>query len=58
MTNGLVSEICRKLVQFMTLFHTLKHGRLMVEYMRLPRMSLIFLNLEKKPKMYMLNKHF
>jgi len=30
--NGLANEKCRKLVQFDTLFHTLKNGRPMFEY--------------------------
>jgi hypothetical protein len=32
MTNGLVSEKRKKLIQFATLFHTLKHGMPMHEY--------------------------
>jgi hypothetical protein len=31
-TNGLVNEKRKKLIQFATLFHTLKHGRPMHEY--------------------------
>jgi hypothetical protein len=30
--NKLANEKCRKLVRFATLFHTLKHGRPMLEY--------------------------
>jgi hypothetical protein len=31
-TNGLISEKCKKLIQFATLFHKLKHGKPMHEY--------------------------
>jgi len=51
MTNGLVSEKCRKLVQFATLFHTLKHGRPMFEYEAHTDLF-DFLNFEENPKMH------
>jgi hypothetical protein len=51
-TNGLVGEKCRKLVQFATLFHTLKHGRPMLEY-EVHKDLFDFLNLEENPKMHL-----
>jgi hypothetical protein len=48
-TNELVGEKCRKLVQFATLFHTLKHGRPMLEY-EVHKDLFDFLNLEENPK--------
>jgi hypothetical protein len=30
--NGVVGEKCKNLVQFATLFHTLQHGKPMLEY--------------------------
>jgi hypothetical protein len=52
--NGLVGEKNRKLVQFPTLFHTLKHGMLMLEY-ETHKDLFDFLNLEKNPKMHWTN---
>jgi hypothetical protein len=54
-TNGLVGERHRKLVQFATLFHTLKHGMLMFEY-EIHKDLFDFLNFEKSPKIHWTNK--
>jgi hypothetical protein len=43
--NGLVGEKHEKLVHIITLFHTLKHGRLMFEY-DIQKDLFEFLNLE------------
>jgi hypothetical protein len=51
MTNGLVGEKRKILVQFATLFYTLKHGRLMLEY-EVHKDLFDFLNLEENPKMH------
>jgi hypothetical protein len=46
-----ISEKCKKLVQFATLFHALKHGRPMLEYEA--REDIFdFLNFEENPKMH------
>ncbi len=50
-TIGLVSEKHKKLVQFATLFHTLKHGRPMLKY-EAHKELFDFLNFEKNPKMH------
>ncbi len=50
-SNGLVGEKHRKLVQFATLFHTLKHGRPMLEY-EVHKDLFDFLNFDKNPKMH------
>ncbi len=49
--NGVVGEKCKKLMQFAILFHTLQHGKLMLEY---DAHKEIFdsLNLENNPKMH------
>jgi hypothetical protein len=46
----LAGEKLKKLVQFTTLFHTLKHGRPMLEY-EAHKELFDFLNLEENPKM-------
>jgi len=51
MINGLASEKHTKLVQFATLFHTLKHGRPMFEY-EVHKDLFDFLNFEENPKMH------
>jgi hypothetical protein len=50
-TNGLAGEKHKKLVQFATLFHTLKHARPMLEY-EVHKDLFDHLNLEKNSKMY------
>jgi hypothetical protein len=50
-TNGLVYEKHKKLVQFATLFHTLKHGKPTFEY-DAHKDLFDFLNLEENPKMH------
>ncbi len=50
-TNGLVGEKCKILVQFATLFYTLKHGKPMLEY-EIHKDLFEFLNLEENPKMH------
>ncbi len=54
-TNGLAGEKHKKLVQFATLFHTLKHARPMLEY-EVHKDLFDHLNLEKNSKMYQINK--
>lgn len=49
--NEFVGEKHNKLVQFITLFHTLKHGRRMFEY-EIHKDLFEFLNLEEDPKMH------
>ncbi len=49
--NGLVGEKHRKLVQFVTLFHTFKHGRPMFEY-EVHKDLFEFLNFKENPKMH------
>ncbi len=51
MTNGLVGEKRKKLVQFATLFHTLKHGMPMLQY-DAHNDLFYFMNLEENPKMH------
>jgi hypothetical protein len=51
MTNELASEKHKKLVQFAILFHTLKHGRPMLEY-EAHKDLFDHLNLEENSKMY------
>jgi hypothetical protein len=46
-----ISEKCKKLVQFATLFHALKHGRPMLEY-EAHEDIFDFLNFEENPKMH------
>jgi hypothetical protein len=53
-TNGLVGEKHKKLVQFATMFHTLKHDMLMLEY-EAQKDLFDFLNLEESPKMHWTN---
>jgi len=53
-TNGLLGEKHKKLVQFATMFHTLKHDMLMFEY-EVQKDLFDFLNLEKSPKMHWTN---
>jgi hypothetical protein len=48
--NGVVGVKYRKLVQFATLFHTLKHGKPMLEY-EVHKLLIDFLNVEDNPKM-------
>jgi len=48
-TNGLVHEKRKKLVEFATLFHTLKHGRPTYEY-EVHKDLFDFLNFENSPK--------
>jgi len=50
-TNGLACEKHRKLIQFATLFHTLKHGRPLLEY-EAHKDFFDFLNFEANPKMH------
>jgi hypothetical protein len=50
-TIGLAGEKRKKLVYFITLFHTLKHGRPMFEY-EVHKELFDFLNLEENPKMH------
>jgi len=50
-SNELVGEKCRKLVQFVTLFHTFKHGRPMFEYVA-HKDLFDLLNFEENPKMH------
>ncbi len=50
-TKGLIGEKHKKLVQFATLFHTLKHGGPMLEY-EVHKDLFDHLNLEKNSKMY------
>jgi hypothetical protein len=50
-SNGIVGEKRRKLVQFVTLFHTLKHGKPLLEYEAHENLF-DFLNLEENPKMH------
>ncbi len=52
MINGLVGKKCKKLAQFATLFHTLKHGRPMLEY-EVHKDLFDFVNLEENPKMHL-----
>jgi hypothetical protein len=47
----LISEKHKKLIQFATLFHTLKHGQLMLEY-EAPNKLFDFLSFEENPKMH------
>ncbi len=54
MTNGLVGEKHKKLVQFATLFHTLKHGMPMFEY-EAHKDLFDFMNLENNHKMHWTN---
>jgi hypothetical protein len=54
MSNGLVHDKRKKLVQFVTLFHTLKHGRPMLEY-EAHKDLFDFLNFEENPKMHWTN---
>jgi hypothetical protein len=49
--NGVVGEKHRKFIQFATLFHTLKHGKPMLEY-GAHKELFDFLNLEENPKMH------
>jgi hypothetical protein len=51
MSNGLVGEKRKILVQFATLFYTLKHGRPMLEY-EVHKDLFEFFNLEKNPTMH------
>jgi hypothetical protein len=51
MTNGLVGEKHKKLVQFVSMFHTLKYGMLMLEY-EAQKDLFDFLNIEESPKMH------
>ncbi len=53
-TNGVVGEKCIKLIQFATLFHTLKHGKPMFEY-EVHKELFDFLNLEENPKIHWTN---
>jgi hypothetical protein len=55
-TNGLVGEKHKKLVQFATMFHTLKHGILMLAY-EAQKDLFDFLNLEESPKMHWTNNY-
>jgi hypothetical protein len=55
-TNVLVGEKHRKLVQFATMFHTLKHGMLMLEY-EAQKDLFDFLNLEESLKMHWTNNY-
>ncbi len=49
--NGVVGEKQRKFIQFAIIFHTLKHGKPMLEYET--HIELFdFLNLEENPKMH------
>ncbi len=48
-TNGLAGDKHKTLVQFATLFHTLKHGRRMLEY-EAHKDLFDHLNLERTPK--------
>jgi len=50
-TNELAGEKHKKLVQFATLFHTLKHGRPMLEY-EVHKDLFYHLNLEENSKMH------
>ncbi len=52
--NGVVEEKCKKLIQFATLFHPLKHGRPMLEY-EAHKELFDFPNLEENPKMHRIN---
>ncbi len=52
--NGVVGGKCKKLVQFATLFHTLQHGKPMLEYNAHKELFDI-LNLENNPKMHWRN---
>ncbi len=49
--NWLVGEKRRKLIQFVTLFHTYKHGRPMLEY-EAHKDLFDFLNFKENPKMH------
>jgi hypothetical protein len=51
--NGVVGGKCRNVFQFATLFHTLKHGRPMLQY-EAHKELFDFLNLEKNPKMHLI----
>jgi hypothetical protein len=52
--NGLVGEKHKRLVQFAKLFHTLKHGKPMLEY-EAHKDLFDFLNFEESPKMHWTN---
>ncbi len=56
MSNWLVHEKHKKLVQFVRLFHTLKHGRPMLEY-EAHKDLFDFLNFEENPKMHWTNNY-
>jgi len=56
MTNGLVGERHKKLVQFATMFHTLKHGLLMLEY-EVQKDLFVFFIFEESPKMHWTNNY-
>ncbi len=55
-SNGLVGEERKKLVQFATLFHTLKHGKPMLEY-EAHKNLFDFLNLEENPKRHRIDNY-
>jgi hypothetical protein len=50
----MVTKKCMKLIQFATLFHTLKHGKPILDY-ESPKKTFQFLNLEENLKIHWKN---